>query len=636
MRLSVGFAAGLCALAILGAKAIAQAPEDAPEQSAPAAQNAPARGAPPAAARGGRGSSVPADIAQHGEQLYQSRCAGCHEHPTGRIPPHDALVVSRSPEYVVQVLTTGAMVQQASGLTNDDKKAIAAYLMGRLPMVTAEVDPMANHCTRAPASLRLNGSLWNGWGGVGTSNTRYQPNPGLKAGDVPKLKLKWAFALPGATSTQAAIVGGRIFVPTMSGIILALNRQSGCAYWTADLGSPIRTAPSVARLAGNKFVVLLADNKGEAVALDADTGKIVWRTKVEDHIWVRMTGAPTVYKDRVYVPISSFEENVRNSPDYPCCTFRGAVAVLDIATGKLIYKTYTLDTPKLLADGRRTGPAGVAIWSAPTIDPDRKLIYVGTGNSYTEPDPPEADAVIAIDLATGAKKWVSQVTPVDNFAIPCAADAPPNCRPRSLDYDLGSSPLLVTMPGGKQILGVTSKSGEVMGMDLANQGKILWRTKVGRGGALGGIEWGGASDGRRIYASVSDTNAGSGPAMPGLYALSPVDGSLLWSAPSPKVACSWGPQPCSNAYYNAPVVIPGVVFAGSFDGHERAYASDDGRLLWDIDTGHSFDAVDGGKASGGSIDQGGQTIAEGTLLVLSGARNGYPGNALLAFTVDGK
>jgi polyvinyl alcohol dehydrogenase (cytochrome) len=303
----------------------------------------------------------------------------------------------------------------------------------------------------------------------------------------------------------------------------------------------------------------------------------------------------------------------------------------------LIYKAFTLDPPKLLADGRRTGPAGVAIWSAPTIDPDRKLIYVGTGNSYTEPDPPNANAVIAMDLATGAKKWVSQVTALDNFAIPCSANAPPNCRPRSLDYDLGSSPLLITMPGGKQILGVTSKSGEVIGMDLDNQGKILWRTKVGRGGAMGGIEWGGASDGQRIYASVSDTGGGgAGPATPGLYAVSPTDGTLLWSAPSPKVACTWGPQQCSNAYYSAPLVIPGAVFAGSFDGHERAYAADDGHLLWDFDTGHTFDAVNGGKASGGSIDQGGQTIAEGTLLVLSGARNGYPGNALLAFTVDGK
>ena len=380
--------------------------------------------------------------------------------------------------------------------------------------------------------------------------------------------------------------------------------------------------------------MLAANNNGEAFALDADTGEMLWCTTVEDHSWVRMTGAPTVYQNRVYVPVSSFEENVRSSPDYPCCTFRGSVAVLNIATGQMIFKGYTLDPPKRLADGRRTGPAGVAVWSAPTIDPDRKLIYVGTGNSYTEPDPPEADAVIAMDLATGARKWVSTVTPIDNFAIPCAANAPPNCRPRSLDYDLGSSPLLITMPGGKQILGALSKSGEVIGMDLANQGKILWRTRVGRGGAQGGIVWGGASDGQRIYATVSDVRVPDGT--PGLYAVSPADGSVLWSAPAPKAACAWGPQPCYNSYFSAPIVIPGVVFAGSLDGHVRAYGAEDGRLLWDVDTGHSFNAINGGQANGGSIDSSGQTIAEGTLLVLSGSRNYYPGNALLAFTVDGK
>jgi len=630
MRLSVSFVVSVCAIAMLAAPAMAQNPGQGPSGS-----GAPAQGA---AAGGRRGAGVPAEITQRGEQLYQARCATCHEHPTGRIPPREMITVSRSPEYIVQVLTTGAMVQQASGLGIDDKKAIAAYLMGRLPITAAEVDPGTNRCTTAPKPLSLNGSPWNGWGGAGTSNTRYQSNPGLNASDVPKLKLKWTVALPGATSSQASIVGNRIYVPTMSGTLLSLDRESGCTYWTADVGAPIRNAPSVAPLPGNKFAVLMSDNKGEALALDADTGKILWRTKVEDHIWVRMTGALVVYQNRVYVPVSSFEENVQSSPSYPCCTFRGSVAVLDLATGQIIYKAFTLDDPpKLLADGRRTGPAGVAVWTAPTIDPIRRLMYIATGNSYTEPDPPTSDAVIAMDLATGAKKWVRQVTPIDTFAIGCGADAPPNCRPRSLDYDLGGSPLLITMPGGKQILGVTSKSGEVIGMDLDNQGKILWRTKVGRGGAMGGILWGGASDGMRIYASVSDTGGGgTSPATPGLYAVSPADGTLLWSAPSPKGACAWGPQQCSNAYYSAPLVIPGVVFAGSFDGHERAYAADDGRLLWDFDTGHSFDAVNGAKASGGSIDQGGQTIAEGTLLVLSGARNGYPGNALLAFTVDGK
>ncbi len=638
MRPLVRFAVALCGLAILGAEAFAQVPSLSP--AAPAAQ-APAddddEDGPPRV----RGAGAPAEVLRRGKLLYQQRCAGCHEHPVGRVPPRSAITVSRSPEYVFRVLTNGAMMQQAAGLADDDKKAIAAYLMGRLPLAAASADPLGNRCPTRPKPINLNGSNWIGWGGRGTSNTRYQPNPGLRARDVPKLKLKWAFALPGPVSSQATIVGDRIFVPTMTGSMVALDRQSGCTLWATDLGAPVRNASSVAALPGMKFAVLSASNKGDVFALDADTGKVLWRTVVEEHQFVRMTGSPTLYDGRLYVPVSSFEEGADSLPDYVCCTFRGSVVVMDVVTGRVIYKSFMLEPAKPLAGGVQKGPAGVAIWSAPTIDPARKLIYVGTGNSYTHPAAPTSDAVVALDLQSGEMKWISQVTPHDAVGSGCPRDqSSSTCVPNpGPDYDLGSSPLLITSANGKQALIATSKSGEVIRMDLADQGKILWRNKVGRGGPQGGVQWGGASDGERIYASVSDTNGGfaarSAPGRPGLYALS-LDGALLWSVPSPKVACGWGAQQCVNGYYAAPIVIPGVVFAGSFDGRERAYAAEDGRLLWEFDTGRNFDAVNGVQANGGSIDQGGQTIAGGTLLVISGARNGYPGNALLAFTVDGK
>src|SRR4029453_3911350 len=130
---------------------------------------------------------------------------------------------------------------------------------------------------------------------------------------------------------QASIVGNRVFVPTMSGYVIALNKDTGCAFWAANLGAPIRTAPSVAELPGKKFGVLVANGKGEAIALDADTGNVLWRTRFEDHPWVRMTGAPTVYEDRVYVPVSSYEESAPSLADYTCCNFRGSVAVLWLA-----------------------------------------------------------------------------------------------------------------------------------------------------------------------------------------------------------------------------------------------------------------------------------------------------------------
>jgi polyvinyl alcohol dehydrogenase (cytochrome) len=584
--------------------------------------------------------SVPPEIAHQGAEVYQAHCSVCHDHPQDRIPSRSRITVTRSADYVLRALTVGVMSQQASALSTEERKAVAAYLIGKLPGTGADVDITANRCQHAPPPLTLRGSYWNGWSGRGTSNVRYPPDPGLATADVPKLKLKWAFAYPGGTSTPPAIVGGRIFVPSMGGVVYSLDAHSGCTYWATELGSASRAAMSIGKLPSGKFAAYVGDWKGEVLALDADTGKELWRARVEDHPMVRLTGAPTLSDGRLYVPVSSFEETAVSDPNYICCTFRGSVVALDAATGRILWKTYTIDQPpQPRGDKGRIGPAGAAVWSAPTIDPKRGLLYMGTGNAYTAPAAPGSDSVIALDLKTGAKRWVSQLIPDDAFIVGCASKPQANCPEGTLgpDFDVGSSPLQVRLPNGKERLIVTSKSGDVFGLDIDQQGKLLWRTKVGRGGLLGGIEWGGASDnGARIFVTVSDWGTSeTDSATPGVYAVSTTSGERLWTVAAPKPACAWG-EPCSHAHFAAPIVIPGVVFAGAFDGHEYAYSVADGHILWDFDTGHSFDAVNGGKANGGSIDQGGQTIADGTLLVNSGGRNGYPGNALLAFTVDGK
>jgi polyvinyl alcohol dehydrogenase (cytochrome) len=584
--------------------------------------------------------SVPAEVARLGADVYQSRCALCHEHPQGRIPNRTGITITKSAEHVLRALTSGVMSQIGATLSADERKAVAAYLIGRMPGTAADVDVNANRCQKSPPPLRLAGSNWNGWSGYGTSNLRYQPYPGLVAADVPKLKVKWAFAYPGGTSSPPTVVGGRIFVPSMGGVVYSLDAGSGCTYWATQLGSASRTAITVGQLPSGRVAAFATDWKGDVHALDAETGKELWRVRVEEHPMVRLTGAPTLYGRLLYVPVAAFEENAVANPSYPCCTFRGSVVAVDIATGRIVWKTYTIAQRPQRRDGHgHMGPAGAAIWSAPTIDPKRGLLYVGTGNSYTAPAAPESDAVIALDLKTGRKRWISKMTPNDAFVVGCAPTPHANCPTGTLgpDFDIGSSPLLVTMADGKDRLIVSSKSGEVFGLDIDRQGKILWRTKIGRGGQLGGIEWGGASDnGQRVFLSVSDMATGeSGTPRPGINAVSTVTGEQLWHAAAREPECSWG-KPCQHAHFAAPVAIPGVIFAGALDGHAYAYASADGRVVWDFDTGRDFAAVNGGKANGGSIDQGGQTIANGTLFVNSGARNGYPGNALLAFTVEGQ
>jgi polyvinyl alcohol dehydrogenase (cytochrome) len=589
---------------------------------------------------------VPIEIAMHGAEIYHTVCAVCHEHAEGRTPNRAGLTATKSADFVLRAMTVGAMQPQTASLNLDDKKAVAAYLIGRMPTGAADVDIAANRCQKPPRALSMNGSNWNGWGGYGTANLRYQPYPGLSAADVPKLKLKWAFAYPGGTSTPPAIVGGRLFVPSMAGVVYSLDAKTGCTYWATDLGSASRSAITVGRLTSGKYAAFVSDWRGRVHALDADTGMTLWQVQVEEHQMVRLTGAPTLYQDRLYVPVSSSEESAAMLPNYICCTFRGSVVALDAASGRQLWRTYTIDqVPAPLPDGRHKGPSGASVWSAPTIDAKRGLLYIGTGNSYTAPAAPGSDAVIALDLKSGAKRWVSQVQPADAFVAGCGPSPQGNCPVGDVgqDFDLGSSPLLLKMPDGKERLVVTSKSGEVIGLDIDLQGKLLWRSKVGFGGLLGGIEWGGASDrGERVFVTVSDAVYGNGDrpgqaenAQPGLYAVSTIDGRRLWSLPAPQATCGWEGA-CTHTFFAAPLVIPGVVFAGSFDGHLYATDADDGRVLWDVSTGGSYYAVNGGKASGGSIDHGGQTIAGSMLFVNSGGRNGHPGNALLAFSVDGK
>jgi polyvinyl alcohol dehydrogenase (cytochrome) len=234
------------------------------------------------------------------------------------------------------------------------------------------------------------------------------------------------------------------------------------------------------------------------------------------------------------------------------------------------------------------------------------------------------------------------VTENDNDLSGCASGRKlVNCpTTRGHDYDFGASPILVPLSNGKDILVAGQKSGVVYGIDPGS-GDILWRTQVGVGGFLGGIEWGMASDGTRLYVANADVLAAQS-GRPGLFALDPATGKDLWYAPSPRVGCGWASgAPCFNAHSAAPSAIPGLVFSGTADGHERAYVSADGRILWDFDTaGGVYRTINGvGDQAGGSIDVTSGVLADGMLYLISGYRGTLGGgvnNVLLAFSIDGR
>jgi polyvinyl alcohol dehydrogenase (cytochrome) len=318
---------------------------------------------------------------------------------------------------------------------------------------------------------------------------------------------------------------------------------------------------------------------------------------------------------------------------------------LKVASGKVIWKAFGIPSePKPLkmssAGTQMFGPAGGAIWSAPTIDVKRGLIYAATGNSYTDADTEGGnDSVVAFDMKTGKRVWASQVTPKDNFLLGCGkgregkGNCPVDIGP---DYDCGSSPLLRTLPSGKQIIVAGQKSGMVYGLDPDKEGKIVWQTRVGQGSALGGVEWGFAADLENAYVPVSDVGAGDS-GTPGLYALDLATGKQKWAVPTPKVECGWSNGRCVRAQAAASTAIPGIVFSGAFDGHLRAYASQDGAIVWDYDTSAAMETVNGVRVEGGSIDATGATIADGVVYIASGYGSwGKNGRLVIAFSVDGK
>jgi polyvinyl alcohol dehydrogenase (cytochrome) len=583
-------------------------------------------------------------LAGIGGFLYRQHCAQCHDDARDRTPPRD--VLSRlPPETIVAALMSGSMKAQGDRLGAEEIGAIVVFLTGK-STGAADQQASANRCTREAGPIDLDAPQWRGWGND-LDNSRFQPNPGFSPGDVPKLKVKWAFGYAGImTYGQPVPVGDRVFVSSMTGQVFALDAQTGCTYWSFTAKAAVRTAITLGRSgATGSVLAYLADEGANVYALDAQTGSLVWHHKLSDHRFARVIGAPALHAGRLYVPESSPEEAVSRSPDYPCCTFRGSVTALDAATGVQLWKTFVIpEEPKpykVNAKGTAMlGPAGAAIWSAPTVDRKRGVLYVGTGNSYTEVATAAADAIVAIDLESGAIRWTRQVTPHDDYLVGCSDPRAPNQScPTALgpDFDFGSSPILRRLPDGRDLILAGQKSGTVYALDPDRDGAVVWQVDVGRGTALGGVEWGPAADQAAIYVAISDVLA-RGQGRPGLTALELASGRTLWHSPAPPPACGIPNRRCTPAQSAAVTAIPGVVFSGSQDGHLRAYASGDGAIVWDYDTAQSYETVNGAPARGGSLDTAGPTIANGMLYVNSGYGKfvGMPGNVLLAFTVDGR
>ena len=477
------------------------------------------------------------------------------------------------------------------------------------------------------------GADWNGWGGD-LSNSRFQTGKAaqITPGQASHLKLKWAFGLEGAKQVfgEPMVFGGRVFFSADTGSVYSLDAATGCTYWTFRADAGIRTAV-VIRPAKPAAIAYFGDQKANVYALDAQKGTLVWKVNVDEHPTAHITGTPQVFEGRVYVPVASGEEGASSSPTYPCCSFRGSVVALDAASGKQVWKTWIIDeVPKIVsknANGTpRWAPAGGGVWSAPTIDPKRHALYIGTGDAYTTPAPKNTDAIMALDLAFGKILWSVQATKNDAWVVGCMSAKPLENCPKDFgpDQDFGSPPILRQLPNGRTLLIAGQKSGNVWAYDPDNRGAVVWRTALVNDTTKfgGNIVWGGAADEQTAYFGL-----GKG----GIAAVSIRDGERKWFTPFTPVE-GRDTHPGQDGPLST---IPGVVFSGSWDGMLRALSASDGKVLWQFDTVREFQTVNGVAAKGGSIGSAGPVVAGGTLFVPSGCvgvRNGLPGNVLLAFT----
>jgi len=492
--------------------------------------------------------------------------------------------------------------------------------------------------TSGPAQWPLSGN--------DASNSRSQPlETRIGAANVSGLAPRWTFITGGDVSTTPTVADGIVYVPDWAGNLYAIGATDGHQVWsrkiseyTGQAGSISRVSPAVYRdllILGDNVAQRVREHNGANImAVDRATGALRWITRVDPHPAAIITGQPAVQGDVVYIGVSSNEEALAQDNSYMCCTFRGSVAALNAATGAILWRTFVVPENGGFPDGY----SGNAVWQPPAIDAPRGLLYVGVGNNYTVPEevkiceaaplsdpnqspnctPPAnyVDSALALDLKTGQVKWSQRLRPYDAWTVACNGASPGrNCpAPAGPDYDLGGSGPNLTAG----IIGFGQKSGVYWALNPGN-GNVAWSTMVGPGGTLGGIEWGTASDGQRIYAAIGNNShkpyslARTGREARGgsWAALDVATGRILWQTADPAGATDPGAVSVAN----------GVVYAGSYSGGMYAMDASTGAILW------SFD-------SGGSVLDG-PAIVDGMVFWGSGYRKIAPGtgnNKLYAFS----
>lgn len=579
-----------------------------------------------------------------GEDVFRNHCQMCHTGILGSKAPSLQALANFPPSSIIHSLTVGVMRAMGNGLSGAERRSVAEFLSAtpEIAKIMPSGQGMCNAAKPKHTKYNYGDAAWNGWGG-NSLNTSYQRAEFAKLDkdDLSQLELKWAFGYPDSYSawSQPVVVAGRLYVGSQSGQMFALDAESGCILWSFEAQAGVRGAVNVGQFTSDKGVieaVYFGDQSRMVYGVNALTGERLWSLELEQHAKGRITGSPVLHADRLYVPMSSWR--TVEDPGSSCCTFRGSMSAVDVNTGKLIWKTYTIEQePGLTGEVDRRGnpllgPSGGSIWQALTVDVKRNVIYAGTGNSYTGASP-NANAVLAFDMQTGKITWSRQVLQNDIWVPGCKV-ADKTCKFNSgVNLDFSTAPILATTTEGKQLIVIGNKSGMVYALDPDDLGNIVWRHRAAEGSTAGGVVWGLGVDQEKVYVPISGIIS---PEPGGLQALDLNTGELIWTAPpvSP-LLCGIERYGCNAAQPAGLAVTADMVLGGAVDGGFRAYSTETGKVLWVYDTNRNYQTTNGLEASGGSLIGVGPSIVNGMIYVNSGygTNGGRPGNVLLAFGV---
>ena len=566
---------------------------------------------------------------------YAKHCASCHENPADAKVPTLAGMQRMHSLRLRHALLRGKMREYTTGMGRADVLALVEHLAGD----QHDRVPDAAYCRAATPVTEVRLGHW----GFDAGNSRWQRDARL--GDAAALRLKWAFGVPGVSEmrSQPAVTNSTIYLPTVTGRLYALDRETGCIRWVYSAERPLRTAATIGRVKGRP-TLFVGDMEAVIHAVDAATGAGVWQSSAALFDASVTTGAPVQHGSRLFVPVSAFGVALAMRPQYECCKSHGGVQALDADTGEILWTTHMTEdakpTYKSELGVQMWGPSGAAVWTSPAIDAKRGVLYVGTGENTSSPATELSDAIVAIDMENGDIKWHFQGTAGDAFNMACGRRGPAgaNCpKENGPDFDFGASVVIARNSKGKDVLLAGQKSGAVFALDPDKQGEVIWQRRLSPGSALGGVHWGIAADETQVYVAIGDPPSVP-ERRPGVQALRIDDGADVWRhvgerGCTPKRTSEPWPECSFRHEFSAAVSLAGdVVLAGALDGRVLALDRKDGTVKWTFATNRTFTTVNEIEAHGGAIDNAGVVAVDDLVIAPSGyGLFGMPGNALLVF-----